>query len=564
MEVGLFVDQLRHSSINGGQMVHVEKLPARAATHASLNRDLHPALDASLRDRGLLPLFRHQAEAIDAVLDGADVSVVTPAASGKSLCYNIPVAQALLTDPSSRALLLFPTKALAQDQVRGLQGLLSPKLARKVAIFDGDTPSGERSGVRRSSQVVLTNPDMLHFGMLPNHKAWNRLWPSLKYVVIDEAHVYRGIFGSHVANVIRRLRRLCARYGSDPTFILSSATIANAGELAERLVGRPAQVITEDGAPHGPKHFVFWNPPIVDEERGTRASASTETSRLMETLLKRDARTLAFVRTRRQAELVYISVRDRLLLDSPALAERVRPYRASYLAEDRREVEQGLLGGQLRGVVATNALELGIDIGDLDATLITGYPGSIASTWQQAGRSGRSGQGSLSVLVAQDNPLDQYLMRHPDFFFGRPHEHARIRPDNPYVLGPHLQCAAYEMPLTEADASLFGDALYDHVAQLTADGKLNERDGKWFISESVEYPAQEVNIRSAAHSQYLAVEESSGRVLEHLDELAAFSQLHPGAVYLHQGDSYLVARLDTSAGLAYLTKTDVPYYTESR
>lgn len=564
MDVGIFVDQLKQAAVHGGQMMHVEELGERAASYGQLRHDLHPALDASLRERGLLPLFRHQAQAIDAVLDGADVAVVTPAASGKSLCYSVPIAQALLTDPSSRALLLFPTKALAQDQLRGVQGLLPPKLAGKVAIFDGDTPSSERAGVRRSSQAVLTNPDMLHFGMLPNHKAWNRLWPSLKYVVVDEAHVYRGIFGSHVANVIRRLRRLCARYGSEPTFILSSATIANAGELAERLVGKPAQVITEDGAPHGPKHFVFWDPPIVDEERGTRASASSETSRLMETLLKRDARTLAFVRTRRQAELVYISVRDRLRLGSLPLAERVKPYRASYLAEDRREVEQGLLDGQLLGVVATNALELGIDIGDLDATLITGYPGSIASTWQQAGRSGRSGQGSLSVLVAQDNPLDQYLMRHPDFFFGRPHEHARIRPDNPYVLRPHLECAAYEMPLTKADAALFGDALHDHVEQLTADGKLNERDGKWFISPSVEYPAQEVNIRSAAHSQYLAVESSSGRVLEHLDELAAFSQLHPGAVYLHQGDSYLVERLDIGAGVAYLTTTDVPYYTESR
>ncbi|MDA0798278.1 MAG: DEAD/DEAH box helicase [Chloroflexi bacterium] len=564
MDVGLFVDQLERSPINSGQLVHVEELPERQASHAGLTHDLHPTLSAALLDRGMLPLFTHQARAIDAVLDGHDVAVVTPAACGKSLCYDIPIAQAFLTDSTSKALFLFPTKALAQDQLRGLQELLPPKLEGKAAIFDGDTPSSERPSVRRSARAVLTNPDMLHYGMLPNHRAWNRLWPSLKYVVIDEAHVYRGIFGSHVANVLRRLRRLCAHYGSDPQFILSSATIANAGELAEGLIGRPAEVIAEDGAPHGPKHFVFWDPPIIDEERGTRASAGSGTSRLLEMLLKRDARTLAFVRTRRQAELVFIAVRDRLRLDNAPLAERVRPYRASYLAEDRREVERGLLDGQLLGVVATNALELSIDIGDLDATLITGYPGSIASTWQQAGRSGRSGQGSLSVLVAQDNPLDQYLMRHPDFFFGRPHEHARIRPENPYVLDPHLLCAAYEMPLSEKDAALYGDGFAAHVARLTDEGSLNERNGKWFISPSVEYPAQDVNIRSASHTQYLAVESQSGRVLEHLDESAAFSQLHPGAVYLHQGESYIVENLDLTAGVAYLTTTDVPYYTESR
>ncbi len=564
MDIGLFVDQLERSPINSGQLVHVEELPEREASHAGLTHELHPTLTAALLEGGLLPLFAHQARAVDAVLSGRDVAVVTPAASGKSLCYDIPVAQSLLNDTTSRALFLFPTKALAQDQLRGIQALLPPKLQGRVAIFDGDTPFSERPGVRRTARAVLTNPDMLHVGMLPNHRAWSRLWASLEYIVIDEAHVYRGIFGSHVANVLRRLRRLCTHYGSAPRFILSSATIANAGELAEGLIGRPVDVVADDGAPHGPKHFVFWAPPVVDEERGTRASAGSETSRLLEMLLKRDARTLAFVRTRRQAELVFMAVRDRLRLDNPPLAERVRPYRASYLAEDRREVERGLLDGELLGVVATNALELGIDIGDLDATLITGYPGSIASTWQQAGRSGRSGQGSLSVLVAQDNPLDQYLMRHPDFFFGRPHEHARIRPENPYVLDPHLRCAAYEMPLSASDSALYGDAFWDHLSRMTDEGSLNERNGKWFISPSVEYPAQDVNIRSAAHTQYLAVESLSGRVLEHLDELAAFSHLHPGAVYLHQGESYIVEDLDLKAGVAYLTTTDVPYYTESR
>ena len=341
--------------------------------------------------------------------------------------------------------------------------------------------------------------------------------------------------------------------------------IANAGELAEGLIGKPVEVITEDGAPHGAKHFVFWDPPLIDEEQGTRASAGSETSRLLEMLLTRETRTLAFVRTRRQAELVYIAVRDRLQQVSAGLAKRLRPYRATYLAEDRREVEQGLLNGELMGVVTTNALELGIDIGDLDATLLTGYPGSVASTWQQAGRSGRSGDGgSLSVLVAQDNPLDQYLMRHPDFFFGRPHEHARIRPENPYILGPHLQCAAYELPLMRRDLSLFGESVAQEIEGLVEQGVLSSRAERWFLSPSVDYPAQAVSIRSASRDQYAVVESASGRLLEHIDEIGAFSQLHPGAVYLHQGEAYLVERLDIEAGVAYLRSSDVPYYTESR
>ena len=462
MDVASFVDHLRVAAQRDRQMVHVEELPYRDAAHGELRNELPPRLREALGDRGVLPFFTHQAQAIDAVLDGEDVAVVTPAASGKSLCYHVPVAQALLTDPSTRALYLFPTKALAQDQIRGLQGLLPPKLASRAAIFDGDTAPQERPAVRRSAHVVLTNPDMLHYGMLPNHSSWNQLLWSLRYVVVDGAHVYRGVFGSHEANVLRRLRRLCARYGSDPTFILCSATIANAGELAEGLTGRPSAVIGADGSPHGEKHFVFWDPPVVDEEQGTRASAESETSRLMEMLLQRGARTLAFVRTRRQAN---------------GLADRIRPYRASYLAEDRREVERGLLDGTLLGVVATNALELGIDIGGLDATVLTGYPGSVASTWQQAGRSGRGANGSLSVLVAKDNPLDQYLMRHPDFFFGRPHEHAHIRPTNPYVLGPHLRCAAYELPLSPSDAALFGDSFAAQVAALEAEGGLLQRAG---------------------------------------------------------------------------------------
>lgn len=563
MDAARFVEHLKVISLHE-ELAHVEEMPETAASHAALRHMIEPGLANALSDRGRLPLFTHQARAIDAVLDGRDVAVATPAASGKSLCYHVPVAQALLAEPSASALYLFPTKALTQDQLRGLQELLPPKLAARAAIFDGDTPSSERGATRRTARAVLTNPDMLHFGILPNHRSWLHLLRSLRYVVIDEAHVYRGVFGSHVANVVRRLRRLCAHYGSSPVFILCSATIANPGELAHGLVGKPVEVVDEDGAPHGAKQFVFWDPPIVDEERGTRASARSETARLFEMLLRRDVRTLAFVRTRRQAELVYVAVRGRLSGDAAPLAERVRPYRGTYLPEDRREIERGLLSGELLGAVATNALELGIDIGGLDATILTGYPGSIASTWQQAGRSGRNADGSLSVLVAQDNPLDQYLMRHPDFFFGRPHEHARIRPGNPYILGPHLKSAAYELPLGPDDAALFGGGFEAEVTALTNEGALNQRDGRWFISPSVDYPAQETNIRSLSHRQFLVVESESGRELEHIDEFSVFSQLHPGAVYLHQGESYVVESLDIRAGIAYLGRTSAPYYTESR
>ncbi|MBM3939423.1 MAG: DEAD/DEAH box helicase [SAR202 cluster bacterium] len=564
MRADLFVNHLRAAPNLKERVAHVQYLPAKEAERGALRHGLHPRLDQALRARGLLPLYKHQATAIDLVLDGRDVAVVTPAASGKSLCYNVPVIQALLDDLGSRALYLFPTKALAQDQLWSLQALLPDELRPRVTIFDGDTPHADRAGIRRSGQVVLTNPDMLHIGILPNHPAWSRFLGGLRYIVVDEAHVYRGIFGSHVANVLRRLRRVCARHGAHPRFICSSATVANAGDLAERLTGKPHDVVDEDGAPHGAKHFVFWNPPLVGDERQKRAGAGGEAAQLMEMLLKRDVRTLAFVRTRRQAELVYRNVRDRLRETSVGLAERVRPYRATYLPEDRRAVERGLADGRLLGVVATNALELGIDIGDLDATLLTGYPGSVASTWQQAGRSGRCGAESLSVLIAQDNPLDQFLMRHPEFFFGRPHEHARLRPDNPHVLGPHLAAAAYELPLTPADAALFGPSLKTEVIGLEATGQLRQHGERWYPSPSFGYPARQVNIRSAWGSDYFAVEAGTGRILERVEEFSAFSQLHTGAVYLHQGESYVVEHLDLASHTAYLRQSDAPYYTETR
>lgn len=562
MDAARFVEHLRAGGLRG-ELAHVQEIPARPASNGDAPEGLDPRVEAALGERGLLPLYAHQTRAIESALRGRDVALVTPTASGKSLCYHVPVAQAMLTDPSARALYLFPTKALAQDQLRGLRGLLPPKLAAQVGIFDGDTPWGERGAIRRSARAVFTNPDMLHVGMLPRHSHWARTLRSLRYVVVDEMHVYRGVFGSHVANVLRRLRRLCERYGSDPAFIFCSATIANAGELAEGLTGRPAEVVDEDGAPHGEKRFVFWNPPVIDAE-GSRASAPSVAATLLETLMRRGARTLVFVRTRRQAELVFMAARDRLRADDAALAARVRPYRGTYLPEERRAVEKGMLEGDLLGVVATNALELGIDVGGLDATALAGYPGSVASAWQQAGRSGRGKDDSLSVLIARDDPLDQYLMRHPDFVFGRPREHARIRSDNPYVLRPHLKAAAYELPLRAEDAALFGGGFEAQADALSKEGALRRENGRWHVDPSVQYPAADVNIRSASRSEYAVVESGSGRVLESIDESSAFSQLHPGAVYLHLGESYVVESLDLEARTAYLTRSDVHYYTDAR
>jgi DEAD/DEAH box helicase domain-containing protein len=547
-----------------GQVAHWEDIPAREASYSALSRPLSPLLQQALEDSGIESLYSHQAEAIDAARDGENVIISTPAASGKSLCYQLPVLDALLQDRSASAMLLFPTKALAQDQSRSVAELLPERDRVRHHIFDGDTPSEDRAGIRRSARMVLTNPDMLHGGILPNHGSWHRMLQGLKYVVIDEAHVYRGVFGSQVANVVRRLRRICKRLGSEPRFILCSATIANPREHAERLVGLPFRVVEQDGAPYGGKDFLFWNPPMIDVAEGSRRSTNGETAVLMEELLRRRVRTLAFVRSRRMAELLYVLVRDRLRDSDPEVAQRVSPYRASYLPEDRRRIERELFEGQLLGLSSTNAMELGIDVGDLDATLLSGYPGSISSTWQQAGRSGRRGERALSVLVAFDNPLDQYLMRHPGTFFGKSTESARISSTNPYVLKPQLLCAAYEAPLTAADSVLFDADVPESARELEADGFLHSRHGRWYLEPEITYPARDVNIRSASSSYYTLADEQSGAVLETVDESSAYSQLFPGAVYLHKGEPYLVSELDLESQTASASRTDAPYYTEMR
>ncbi|MCL0078685.1 DEAD/DEAH box helicase [Dehalococcoidia bacterium] len=564
MDTPAFLDHLRKLPFYHDQIVHRECIPPREARHQQLEKPLQPALQAALEASRLFPLYSHQATAVDATRSRKNVIVSTPSASGKTLCYNLAVLNSLLEEKGSRALYLFPTKALAQDQLRALDELISAAgLKIKKSTFDGDTPWKERAEIRRSARIVLSNPDMLHLGILPNHRSWTGFLSQLKYVVVDEAHVYRGVFGSHVANVVRRLRRICARYGSSPQFICCSATIANPREHAERLTGLPFEAITEDGAAFGGKDFVFWNPPLIDEARSVRRSATTEATYLLTELVSAGIRSLAFARTRKLVELIYMYVRDQLAARAPELAGRIRPYRAGYLAEARREIERELFKGKLLGVVATTALELGVDIGRLDATILTGYPGSIAGTWQQAGRSGRGRQRSLSILIGSENPLDQYFMRHPEALFGKGFEHALIAPANPHILNPHLVCAAWESPLSQRDQRYFGD--FEPLRlELEEDGLLRMRGRRWYPATTVASPAQGVNIRSTSSTNYALIDAGTGELLETIESAMAFFQIHPGAVYLHQGEAYLVTKLDLKSHTAYAEPTDAAYYTQTR
>jgi DEAD/DEAH box helicase domain-containing protein len=566
VDTAAFLHHLAAQPAYSGQIAHREPIPRRQARCAELEKPLPDALEEHLSRHGLLPFYTHQAQAINHARRGQNVMVATSSASGKTLCYNAPVVETLLTQRGSCALYLFPTKALAQDQLRTLWELFHPKLLSTgdFSTFDGDTPKAERGDIRRRARLILTNPDMLHVGILPNHQQWSRLLRRLKYVVVDEAHIYRGVFGSHVACVLRRLRRLCRFYGAEPQFILCSATIANPGEHAEKLVGLPFSVVDDDGSPHGGKEFVFWNPPLIDTARSVRRSANGEASNLFAELVMQNIRTLTFVRTRQLTEVIYNYTRHRLAETDSALAKKIKPYRAGYLPEERRKIEKELFSGQLTGVVATTALELGIDIGDLEATVLTGYPGSIASTWQQAGRSGRSKEKSLSFLIGLDNPLDQYFMRHPESFFGKSFENALVNPSNPYILRAHLLCAAWELPLTNLDEEFFGSSLAAERKELEEQGLLREVRGRWHVAPSIAYPAEGVNIRAAFGENYAIIDSSSGALLETIDSSTALFFVFPGAIYLHQGESYLVEELDIQARTAYAKPVEVNYYTQDK
>jgi DEAD/DEAH box helicase domain-containing protein len=566
MDTKAFLDYLTAQASYRSQIAHIEHIPTRSPTCAELDSPLPSALEDSLKEARLLPLYTHQAEAVNQARAGRNVMVATSSASGKTLCYNIPVLEAVLSERYSRALYLFPTKALAQDQLRNLQALACPALLKpdEFATFDGDTPQAERAEIRKRARIILTNPDMLHLGILPNHQSWARLLRHLRYVVIDEAHAYRGVFGSHAAGVLRRLRRLCRYHGSSPRFICCSATVANPAEHAESLVGMPFTVVDSDGSPQGEKDFVLWNPPLTDAARSTRRSANSEAANLFAELVSQNIRSLTFAPSRRLTELIYVYARERLTQASPDLGPRIKPYRAGYLPQDRRQIEQALFSGQLSGVVATSALELGIDIGDLEATVLTGYPGSIASAWQQAGRSGRGRGRSLSFLIARDSPLDQYFMRHPDYFFEKSVENALVNPANPYILRAHLLCAAWELPLTGDDEDFFGANFNQEREELARQGLLRERHGRWHLAPMVVYPAQGINIRATSGESYNVIDTTTGSQLETVEASVAFFQIHPGAIYLHQGESYLITRLDLASRTAYAEPTSVPYYTQTK
>jgi len=615
----VFLDTLRHARGYAGQIVHAQTLPARPPRYARLHERLSPPVQRALEASGSERLYTHQAEAINLALAGQNVVVATSTASGKTLAFNVPVLEALARDPLARALYLYPTKALAQDQLGKWRALIDAAGSGIVnplaATYDGDTPQGSRARLRKQARVLLTNPDMLHAGILPNHPLWAEFFRHLRYVVIDEAHTYRGVFGSQVACVLRRLRRVCAIYqNGDPArrtrasilrsagrrnsaakaaateriggsftethsapigaatklqFIATSATIANPGEHFTLLTGLPVTVVTDDGSPHGPRTFALWNPPFIDKARTSRRSANHEAADLFTQLVSSGVRTIAFARARVVAELLLRYSRGQLSKTRPELAERIAAYRAGYMADDRRRIERDLFGGRLVGVTATTALELGIDVGGLDASLLVGYPGTIASMWQQAGRAGRGSDPALSVLIGLDNPLDQYYMRHPDVLLGKPNENALLDPDNVYILQRHLPCAAHESPLRadeggQDDEALFGPGFVDAMVQLEQDDTLRYSGEKWVYTGG-DYPAQDVNLRDAEGDRFAVLDAGNTyKMIEELSATTAPQRVHPGAVYLHQGDSYLVTEFNYELRHAIVAQTPVDYYTQPR
>ena len=545
-------------------VTHVEHVPARVGRTEEWPSWCPPLLTEAFAGRGVTRPWTHQVEAAELAWSGNSVVVATGTASGKSLAYQLPTLSALLADERATALYLSPTKALAADQLRTLVELALPGV--RPSAYDGDTPLEERDWVRAHSRFVLTNPDMVHRGILPGHARWASFLRRLRFVVIDECHTYRGVFGSHVAAVLRRLRRICARYGASPVFVLASATVSSPEASAERLVGVPVTAVTHDGSPRGATTFALWEPPLGPPrgENGApvRRSAVAETADLLTDLVVSGARTLAFVRSRRAAEVVAVTARRTLGEVAPELSERVAAYRAGYLAEERRAVERALLDGSLLGVAATNALELGVDVSGLDAVILAGYPGTLASLWQQSGRAGRSARDALAVLVARDDPLDTYLVHHPQAVFGRPVEATVLDPLNPYVLGPHLCCAAAELPLTATDIALFGGpAAQAVVDDLVERGLLRRRPAGWYWT-SRERPT--ADIRGTGGDPVSVVEADTGRLLGTVDASAAHGTVHAGAVYLHQGETYVVDELDLDASVALVHAEDPPWSTHAR
>ena len=560
--LGALVARYRRDEV----LTSVRQIPAREAQFRPMPGWVTSALSEAYQAKGVQELYSHQAAAAERVHDGKDVVVVTPTASGKTLCYNLSVINAVLENPDTRALYVFPTKALAQDQLAELQDL-SKRLNDRFGVFtyDGDTPSDARKAIRERGHIVLTNPDMLHTGILPHHTKWMRLFENLNYIVLDELHTYRGVFGSHLANVLRRLRRVAQFYGSNPRFICCSATIANPGELASQLIEREVEVFEENGAPAGEKVFVFYNPPVINRNLGIRRSYINEATRVAKELLGRKLQTIVFANSRLHTE-VLLTYLQRANPPKSGQAESVRGYRGGYLPGERREIERGLREGRIRGVVTTNALELGIDIGSLDACVMAGYAGSIASTWQRAGRAGRRSGSSCAVFVASSAPLDQFIVQHPDYFFGSSPEHAHIQPDNLEILVNHLKCAAFELPLSPEER--FGNVdLAELCERLGEAGFLHKSGGNWHWVQQA-YPADTISLRSVTSDNFVIIDttgEGNGEpeVIGEVDFSSALTTVHPKAIYIHQGQQYHVERLDFDKRKAYVKRVNVDYFTDA-
>lgn len=560
MPLRSLVEELRASPEYRGQVVFLGETQPRPARWADEIPALSPLAVEALKRQGVERLYSHQAEAIAAALAGEHVTVAAGTASGKTLCFLVPIAEALHRRPTARALLIYPTKALSQDQLRKLADFGAGEVFH-AETYDGDTPPARRRLVRRRAQVVLTNPDMLHVGILPYHSNWADFFRELRYVVLDEVHVYTGVFGAHTANVIRRLRRVAAQYGSQPTFICCSATVGNPGELAETLTGLPQRVVADDGSPQAGKLIMMWNPPLIDRRAGQRRSANMEAAELLAWLVRQGVRTIVFTLARRQAELIARYARDRL---PDRLREKVTAYRAGYLPEQRRAIERRLFDGDLLGVVATSALELGIDIGGLDAVIMAGYPGRVSSFWQRAGRAGRRHQQALVALVALETGVDQYIMSHPDYLLDQSSERILFDPQNPYILAGHLMCAAYELPIAPEETALFGPKATELLEILEEERYVTRRQRWHWLSPDL-YPAGLIGLRSASGAGYdifVRLAEGHEELLGTVDDAAAFRVVHPGAVYLHEGTTYLVTELDIDARRAIVVPLDADYYTQ--
>ncbi len=564
MNLAQLLDRLKGDEKFLRHVTRWETLPPTAGSYAGFPPELDPRLGDVMRGRGIESLYSHQFEACRLAAQGASFVVPTPTASGKTLCYNLPVLDAILRDRQARALYLFPTKALSQDQMHEVHEIVTDLgVDIKTFTFDGDTPETARRAIRSSGHIVVTNPDMLHQGILPHHTLWVNLFENLKYVVVDEVHHYRGVFGSHVANVLRRLRRIAGFYGASPQFICCSATIANPGEVASALVGEPVVEIEQNGAPRGEKHFIFYNPPVVNQELGIRRSVVKEARAIAERFLQSRTQLIVFARSRMRVELLltYLEQAGRRVGIKQG---EVRGYRGGYLPGERRAIERGLRDGSVRAVVSTNALELGIDIGRLDACVMAGYAGTVASTWQQAGRAGRRQNISAVVLVASSNPGDQYIINNPDYFFGRSPEYATLDADNLVILVSHLKCAAFELPFVE-DERYGGQRIDEILDYLVQQEVLHKADGRYHWMADT-YPAVDVSLRSAAPDNVVIIDRSvkGGRIIGEMDLFSAQEMLHDEAIYIHGASQFHVDKLDWERREAYVQPVEVDYYTDAQ